>query len=73
MKTELGNLGLIELSINETKQVKGGGPTFRWLGEVAGYVATAVDFVNYAPLYCTMGVANTYLYYQNLVNTALHI
>lgn len=38
MKTVLINLNVQELSRSEIISINGGGPTWRWLGKILGYV-----------------------------------
>lgn len=38
MKTELNKLNVEELSRSEIIRTNGGGPTWRWLGKIVGYL-----------------------------------
>jgi hypothetical protein len=57
MKKELEIVNLRELSFNEMTFINGGGPGFKWLGEVLGVVATVLDPIYNFPLYVSVEIA----------------
>jgi hypothetical protein len=45
MRKELNNFNVKELSYKEIRLINGGGPVWRWFGQVVGYISNAVEAV----------------------------
>jgi|WetSurMetagenome_2_1015567.scaffolds.fasta_scaffold396019_2 hypothetical protein len=72
MKEEFEIVNMMELSLDEIIFINGGGPGWRWLGEVLGVAATITDFVYNLPLYTAVAIAEVETEVEQRIDTFNH-